>query len=140
MPSGRAVPGVSYVAISPYGPSEWAGLWIYDSTPYAFKVQNGMGHVTTYVISGWYGVGGTSCGAPQWFALVAGSLSAGVASGGLIAPTIYSHSTFYENYFNALKPWGSLNNNGYYYYSRGWDAITGWGSSEAGSLLTLLQQ
>ncbi len=90
-PTGRAVPDVYNVVMSPYGPSEWAGLWIYESTPCTFKVQSGAGQVTTYVLPGWYGVRGTSCGAPQWSALIADSLSAGISSGGLIAPTICSH-------------------------------------------------
>ncbi|MGC9175327.1 MAG: S53 family peptidase [Thermoprotei archaeon] len=139
LPSGRAVPDVSYVAISPYGPTGWAGLWIYDSTPYVFMMQSTTGHLTTYVISGWYGVGGTSCGAPQWSALVADYLSAGAMSS-LITPSMYSHSRSYENYFNGVKAWDSLNNNGYYYYSRGWDAITGWGSPKVSTLITILQQ
>lgn len=139
LPSGRAVPDVSYVAMSPYGPIGWAGLWIYDSTPYVFMMQSTTGHLTTYVISGWYGVGGTSCGAPQWSALVADYLSAGAMSG-LITPNIYSHSRSYENYFNGVKAWDSVNNNGYYYYSGGWDAITGWGSLKVSTLITILQQ
>jgi len=66
-PTGRVVPDVSYVADSPYGPTGWGGLWIYDSTPVIIPVSG----QTVYVLQGWYGVGGTSCGAPQWSALLA---------------------------------------------------------------------
>ncbi|MFQ1021433.1 S53 family peptidase [Tardisphaera saccharovorans] len=163
LPSGRAVPDVSYVAMSPYGPTGWAGLWIYDSTPYVIQEESASGQLTTYVLSGWYGVGGTSCGAPQWSALIAdlqsehaGALgaqalisavagqmpSAGTvqssASALPIAAKIYSLSESYQQYFNVIKPYYALNNNGYYYYSPGWDAITGWGSPRATALLEAL--
>jgi subtilase family serine protease len=50
--TGRAIPDVSYDA----DPS--TGFAVYDSTPY-----NGM--------SGWFQMGGTSAGAPQWSAIIA---------------------------------------------------------------------
>jgi subtilase family serine protease len=50
--TGRATPDVSYDA----NPS--TGVYVYDSTPY-----NGA--------KGWYDVGGTSVGAPQWAAIQA---------------------------------------------------------------------
>ena len=163
-PINRTVPDVSYVADSPYGPTGWGGLWIYDSTPLIIPVSG----QTVYVIEGWYGVGGTSCGAPQWSALVADSasgapspaissaspgesssrgsgtslqLSMGVtASTGLvqIAPRIYAESASYAAYFNSISYYDGFNNNGYYYYSPGWDAITGWGSPKAEEIAPLL--
>ncbi|MGC8670988.1 MAG: S53 family peptidase [Thermoprotei archaeon] len=164
-PTGRAVPDVAYAAMSPYGASGWAGLWIFDSTPYVFQVQSSSGQVSTYVIVGWYGVGGTSCGSPAWSALIADSLSSrgdpslgpqevhpkgqqlaaapGLAVGfGLVTPSIYAEHESYSSYFNPVIPYETsyleLNNNGYYYYSTGWDAITGWGSPRASALLEVL--
>ncbi|WP_449462283.1 S53 family peptidase [Tardisphaera miroshnichenkoae] len=147
IPTGRAVPDVSYVAMSPYGATGLAGLWIYDSTPYV--IEEGAGQ-PAIVISGWYGVGGTSCGAPQWSALIADAESAGspsgahavmfqqLISGKIIAPLIYEQSANQAEYFKPIGVYGQLNNNGYYYASEDWDAITGWGSPNAEAVAQLL--
>ena len=135
-PTGRVVPDVSYVADSPYGPTGWGGLWIYDSTPVIIPVSG----QTVYVLQGWYGVGGTSCGAPQWSALLADvASSSGEAPGlGLITPIIYAQGHHYKTYFNPVIPYNNLNSNGYYYYSPRWDAVTGWGSPKVTSVASLV--
>ncbi|MGC8631935.1 MAG: S53 family peptidase [Thermoprotei archaeon] len=168
-PVNRTVPDVSYVAASPYGPSGWGGLWIFDSTPLIEQIETAPGQITTYVIAGWYGVGGTSCGAPGWSALVADSASGALSSAnswasfaessssgfgatlqistggspaqtglGLIAPRIYAASASYTAYFNPVSYYNGYNNNGYYYYSSRWDAVTGWGSPKAEEITSLL--
>ncbi len=146
-PSGRGVPDVSYVAVSPYGPTDWAGLWIYDSTPYI--IQGGPGQPTV-VISGWYGVGGTSCGAPQWSALIADAMSTAFFGNGRagnfgsslpatpIAQLFYQQAGNQLYYFKSVSTYENLNNNGYYYASTGWDAITGWGSPNAQAIAELI--
>ncbi|MGD0160518.1 MAG: hypothetical protein ABSB89_09500 [Candidatus Bathyarchaeia archaeon] len=95
----RAVPDVSYDA----DPN--TGVYVYDSTPYQGS-------------SGWWDVGGTSVGAPQWAAIEALGLSANNKNFYLDAA-----STGYASYFRDIRS-GS---NGYP-AGPGYDLVTGLGS------------
>ena len=97
--TGRAVPDVSYDA-NPY-----TGFVVYDSTPYDGE-------------SGWWGVGGTSAGAPQWAAIQALGLSANNNNFYLDAK-----SANYSSYFRDI----TVGSNGYP-ATVGYDLVTGLGS------------
>lgn len=117
-PTGmRGNPDVAYDA----NPS--TGVWIYDSTTYEGFV-------------GWYGIGGTSIGAPQWAALVALTNQArGIQ--GFVNPAAYSigfaGGTTYASNFHDIT--SGCNTSGYC-TKGGWDAVTGWGSPIASALAT----
>jgi len=116
----RGNPDVAYDA------SPNTGFWIYDSTPY-------QGYV------GWYGVGGTSAGAPQWAALIAiadqihGYPNSNALGLGLVNLAIYNigNSTSYTSNFHDITS-GSDSNG--YSATVGWDPVTGWGSPIASSI------
>jgi len=95
----RAVPDVSYDA----DPN--TGVYVYDSTPYQGS-------------SGWWDVGGTSVGAPQWAAIQALGLSANNAN-------FYQDavSAAYASYFRDI----TSGSNGYP-AGPGYDLVTGLGS------------
>jgi subtilase family serine protease len=112
--SFREVPDVSYNA----DPN--TGVAIYDSTPY-----NGS--------TGWYQIGGTSAGAPQWAAAIA------LANAGRPSPSWLN---------NTASLLYSLNNSSYfrdivsgsngYPAGTGYDLVTGIGSPVANSLVAAL--
>jgi subtilase family serine protease len=95
----RAVPDVSYDA----DPN--TGVYVYDSTPYEG-------------LSGWWDVGGTSAGAPQWAAIQALGLSANNVN-------FYQDaaSSSYASYFRDI----TSGSNGYP-AGPGYDLVTGLGS------------
>ena len=115
----RGNPDVSYNA----DPN--TGFYVYDSVSY-------------YGSRGWFSVGGTSAGSPQWAALVAiadqGRALAG--SGSLdgpsqTLPSLYAlASTSYSTYFRDI----TSGNNGYA-AGAGWDPVTGLGSPIANNLV-----
>ncbi len=126
--TGRGVPDVSYDA----DPN--TGFAVYDTTSYS-------GH------SGWFTVGGTSAGAPQWAGLVAlanqARLSAGksyLASNSLTSSPEYSAATgtlYASNYRDIVS--GSNGTGPNTSAGTGYDFVTGLGSPLANNLVTYLQ-
>lgn len=88
----------------------------------------------------WLVLGGTSIAAPQWsgfLALVGEARAAkGLAPLGFLNPLIYAQNanaaTYAANFHDVTS-----GNNGYD-AGPGWDAVTGWGSMQAGALFTAL--
>jgi len=108
----RGVPDVSYNA----DPN--TGVAVYDSTPY-------------FGSSGWYQIGGTSAGAPQWAALIA------LANAGRISPLGSAGGSLYSlNSPSNLLDIVSGSNG--YAAGVGYDLVTGIGSPVAGSLVPAL--
>ena len=90
---------------------------------------------------GWFVIGGTSMAAPQWsgFMALVGEARAKNSKGalGFLNPLIYAQSaTDRAATFNDTKS-GS---NGVYSAKAGWDAVTGYGSMQAASLLQYLSR
>jgi kumamolisin len=85
------------------------------------------------------GIGGTSIAAPQWsgFMLLVGEArtKANLSGLGFLNPILYAMSA--SNKATALNDITS-GNNGKYTAGKGWDAVTGWGSLNAQTLLTVL--
>jgi parallel beta-helix repeat protein len=96
----RSVPDVSYDA----DPS--SGVAVYDSTPYTGR-------------SGWWQVGGTSAGAPQWAAIQSLGLTASNNNFYSVAS-----SAHYNSYFRDI----TSGTNGNYSATSGYDHVTGLGS------------
>ncbi len=124
--NNRGVPDVSYNA----DPN--TGFSVYDSTRY-----NGQ--------TGWWQVGGTSAGAPQWAALVA-IVDEARGSGGTLSTSDLASSPFYDaangtDYSTDYRDITSGNNgsNGYS-AGTGYDLVTGLGSPLAGGLEAYLDK
>jgi subtilase family serine protease len=124
--SSRGVPDVSYNA----DPN--TGFYVYDSSPGA---------------GGWYQVGGTSAGAPQWAALIAlanqGRASAGKASLGT-GLAFGTNTALYKvagaSYSNAAGAYFDITSgsNGGSSATKGYDVVTGLGSPVANKLIPAL--
>ena len=86
-----------------------------------------------YVIASgrWYGVGGTSVGAPNWAGLAA---DAAAMSKSLNAPALYAltGTSISPSYYLHDVTSGS---NGYYSAGTGWDAVTGLGSPDVAHIM-----
>jgi subtilase family serine protease len=94
----RAVPDVSYDA----DPS--SGVSVYDSTPYAGG-------------TGWWQVGGTSAGAPQWAAIQALRLS--VSNNNLYQDALASYASYFRDITSGSNGYSA---------KIGYDLVTGLGS------------
>ena len=113
----RMVPDVSYNA------NPATGFPVYDSTPYSGR-------------SGWFTVGGTSAGAPQWAALIA------LANCSTIVPVTQTDTPLYRLgapnirslYFRDIIS----GNNGRYNALIGYDEVTGLGSPLSNTMVPAL--
>jgi hypothetical protein len=118
----RTTPDVAYDA----NPN--SGFAVYDSVP-----QGGT--------SGWYEVGGTSAGAPQWAALIATADAARGASldgATQTIPALYSifaSSSTYAQDFNDVV---SGSSSGLYSAGKGYDLVTGLGTPKAAAMIAAL--
>jgi subtilase family serine protease len=121
--AGRGVPDVSYLA----DPN--TGVLVYDS-----------------VNGGWFVVGGTSAGAPQWAAAIALAnqlrLASGASAIGAANPSIYSKAKGSTTTPYSVSPTYfydvSSGNNGTYTAAPPYDFVTGVGSLVANTLLPAL--
>ena len=126
----RSIPDVSFDADPNSGQQVWTSCQ-------PNKKTGACSHGT----AGWMGIGGTSMATPQWtgFLALVGQARANTqkATLGFLNPIIYSMSasdraqTFHDI---------TSGDNGGYQAGPGWDAVTGWGSMQADSLLNYLSQ
>lgn len=133
--SMRGVPDIGYQA------SSGTGVLTYLSLPGASN--GGLSCGTTECSSGWYDVGGTSSGSPQWAGLVA--IAAQMHGGGLgqINPTLYSIASDPAAYANDFYDVTTGNNQANpsvpgYPATTGWDPVTGLGTPNAANLVPAL--
>jgi subtilase family serine protease len=84
--------------------------------------------------NGWWAVGGTSVGAPNWAAIVADYAGANSLSLNLtnLYGAVYGNTTNYPKDIHDI----TSGNNGHYSAGTGWDAVTGIGTPNVGGLLT----
>jgi len=113
----RGIPDIAYQA------SSRTGVLVYDA---------GEG--------GWFVVGGTSCGSPQWAGLVAMADQIKGSDVGFINPALYSIANNPAQYAADFHDITTGNNQldssiPGYSASTGWDAVTGLGSPDAAHLL-----
>ena len=120
--TGRGIPDVSYNA--------GAGVAVYVTDPTGARFP------------GWYSLGGTSAGTPQWAGILARMNSAGlnITNKNSINTTLYSlASSNYANYFIDITIGNdNINNNKQYYSANSkYDFVTGLGSPRANNLILL---
>src|SRR5207302_4398067 len=113
--TGRGVPDVGYQA------SSRTGVLVYDTD---FSTGGG-----------WFIVGGTSSGSPQWAAIVAIADQANGGPLGFINPALYkigADPTRYANdFFDVTTGQNKTTSTPGYPASHGWDAVTGLGTPNA---------
>jgi subtilase family serine protease len=119
----RGIPDIAYDA------SGTTGVLVYDTRP---PVSGGKG--------GWYIVGGTSAGAPQWAGLIAIADQMAGRDLGDINPALYqvaSNPAMYAADFHDVTAGGNQTDPSIpgYSASTGWDAVTGIGTPDAARLL-----
>ena len=133
IPGGsRGVPDVSYQA------SATTGALIYVSLPP--QGLSGVACGPNPCSTGWYVIGGTSAGAPQWAGLVAIADQINGGGLGLINPALYKIGADPARYANDFFDVTTGNNQAFpdvpgYPASTGWDPVTGLGSPNAANLL-----
>lgn len=126
--SARGVPDVAYNA------SSRTGVLVYLSLP-----PDGLNSNSVPPDAGWYIIGGTSAGAPQWAGLVA--IADQINGGGLgpINPGLYkigANPTRYAHDFYDVTTGNNATLGGTdYQASTGWDPVTGLGTPNAANLL-----
>jgi subtilase family serine protease len=130
--SMRGVPDVAYQA------SSQTGVLTYMTLPGAGN--GGLQCGSTPCSSGWYDVGGTSSGSPQWAGLVA--IAAQIHGGGLgqINPTLYAIGANPAEYAADFYDVTTGNNQSDpsvpgYSATTGWDPVTGLGTPNAANLV-----
>ena len=134
----RGIPDVAYQA------SAGTGILVYSTVPFTSTSGPGCGGASPCSI-GWYVVGGTSIGAPQWAGLVA--LADQVAGGrlGHINPALYAIGADPSKYANDFFDITTGKNQADpaipgYPATTGWDAVTGLGTPNAANLVPDLVQ
>ena len=128
----RGVPDIAYQA------SARTGVLVYMTEPATTSSGTGCGG-TNPCDSGWFVVGGTSCGSPQWAGLMALADQVAGRDLGYINPALYklaNNPAQYANDFNDV----TVGNNQTstipgYSASTGWDAVTGLGSPNVANLI-----
>jgi subtilase family serine protease len=107
----RGVPDIAYQA------SATTGVLVYDA---------GEG--------GWFIVGGTSAGSPQWAGLIALADQIAGRDLGYVNPALYQIANNAGQYANDFFD-VTINSNGAYSASLGWDAVTGLGTPNVANLI-----
>jgi subtilase family serine protease len=114
----RGVPDIAYQA------SSRTGVLVYSSEPFT---KGGPPN-------GWFIVGGTSASSPQWAGLIAIADQMAGHDLGFINPALYAIANNPAKYAaDFYDP--TVNSNGAWSASKGWDAVTGLGTPDAAKLL-----
>jgi len=129
----RGVPDIAYQA------SSRTGVLVYVTEPQPGTTTTGCGGASP-CSTGWYVVGGTSCGSPQWAGIVALADQMAGKDLGFINPALYqvASGANYASDFNDVtvginqNPTSSIPG---YPASTGWDAATGLGSPKVANLI-----
>jgi subtilase family serine protease len=130
----RGVPDIAYNA------SSRTGVLVYISLP-----PDGLASNSRPPDTGWYIIGGTSAGSPQWAGLVAIADQINGGGLGLINPGLYrigANPVRYANDFYDVTTWNNGANPSVpgYPATTGWDPVTGLGTPNAAVLLPDLVQ
>ncbi len=131
----RGVPDIAYQA------SARTGVLVYDTAP--GDAEGGVVCPSGNPCSaGWYVVGGTSSGCPQWAALVAIADQIAGHGLGMINPALYAlaKGPNYGTYFYDVTTGNNQANPAVMGYpaTTGWDPVTGLGTPNAANLLPAL--
>ena len=128
----RGIPDIAYQA------SSHTGVLVYMTEPATTTSGTGCGGASPCSI-GWYVVGGTSSGSPQWAGLVALADQIAGHNLGYINPKLYaiaSNPTLYaKDYFDVTVGNNQTSSIPGYSASKGWDAVTGLGTPNVANLI-----
>jgi subtilase family serine protease len=129
----RGIPDIAYQA------SSRTGVLVYMTLPATKTSGTGCGGANPCSI-GWYVVGGTSCGSPQWAGLIAIADQMAGRDLGYINPALYTVASNPAQYASDFFDVTVGNNQANpsipgYTASPGWDAVTGLGSPNVANLL-----
>ena len=128
----RGVPDIAYQA------SSRTGVLVYMSLPATTASGTGCGGASP-CSTGWYVVGGTSSGSPQWAGLIAIADQMAGRDLGYINPKLYQIASnpaqYAADYFDVTTGNNQTSSIPGYSASRGWDAVTGLGTPNAANLL-----
>lgn len=132
----RGVPDIAYQA------SARTGVLIYDTEPDTKGSGVGCGGASP-CSSGWFVIGGTSAGSPQWAGLIAMAdqiaHSKGQGDVGYINPALYqiaaNPAQYAADFYDITVGCNQTTSIPGYCASTGWDAVTGLGSPDAAHLL-----
>ena len=128
----RGVPDIAYQA------SARTGVLVYMSEPATTTSGTGCGGANPCSV-GWYVVGGTSCGAPQWAGLIALADQIAGRDLGFINPALYSIASnptkYAADFFDVTVGNNQTTSIPGYSASPGWDAVTGLGTPNAANLI-----
>ncbi|HEY6040544.1 MAG TPA: hypothetical protein VIX58_00315, partial [Anaerolineae bacterium] len=127
----RGVPDIAYQA------SAGTGVLVYLTLPPFGSFGLFCGGVPCS--SGWYVVGGTSAGSPQWAGLIAIADQMAGHNLGYITPALYSialnPAKYAADFFDVTTNCNQTTAIPGYCASPGWDAVTGLGTPNAAKLL-----
>ena len=128
----RGVPDIAYQA------SSRTGVLVYMSLPATTTSGTGCGGANPCSI-GWYVVGGTSSGSPQWAGLIAIADQIANRDLGYINPALYQIANdptkYAKDYYDVTMGNNQTSSIPGYNASTGWDAVTGLGSPNVANLL-----
>jgi subtilase family serine protease len=129
----RGVPDVAYQA------SSHTGVLVYLTEPYPPGATSTGCGAENPCDPGWYIVGGTSSGSPQWAGLVAIADQMAGRDLGLINPALYTiannTSEYAADFHDVTTGCNDTFSPGVYCASTGWDAVTGLGTPDAAHLI-----
>ncbi|HEX6553541.1 MAG TPA: S53 family peptidase [Ktedonobacteraceae bacterium] len=128
----RGVPDIAYQA------SSRTGVLVYMTEPATTTSGTGCGGANPCSI-GWYVVGGTSSGSPQWAGLIALADQMAKHDLGYINPALYKIASdpgmYAKDYFDVTVGNNQTSSIPGYSASPGWDAVTGLGSPNVANLI-----
>jgi subtilase family serine protease len=128
----RGVPDIAYQA------SSRTGVLVYLSRPFVAGADPACSG-TDPCSPGWYVVGGTSVGAPQWAGLIAMADQMKGSDVGYINPALYQIANdpakYAADFFDVTVGNNQTSDIPGYSASPGWDAVTGLGTPNAARLL-----
>lgn len=128
----RGVPDIAYQA------SARTGTLVYMTEPATTSSGTGCGGANPCDI-GWYVVGGTSCGSPQWAGLLALADQVAGRDLGYINPSLYqianNPALYASDFYDVTTGNNQTSSIPGYSASQGWDAVTGLGSPNVANLI-----
>ena len=126
------VPGIAYQA------SALTGVLVYMTEPATTASGTGCGGASP-CSAGWYVVGGTSCGSPQWAGIIAMADQMAGRDLGYVNPALYAiahnPTEYSSDFYDVTAGTNQTSSIPGYSASTGWDAVIGLGSPNVASLI-----
>ena len=126
-------PGSSYVGSSPGAPGPNTNMRGIPDIAYQASARTGL-LVYNQEEGGWFTVGGTSCSSPQWAGIAAMADQMAGHDLGFLNPALYALANNPDTYAADFYD-STVDSNGAWSASKGWDALTGLGTPDVAKLL-----